>query len=133
MGFPTKATWIKAIQAGNYATWPLLNVENFNKHFPELDETQKGCMRQTKLGLQSTKTKELIDKNLPDQPIPKECDIMVDVFNMRELIATAQTGKLPYTSSRGSKYIMIMAEIDSNAILVATIMNQTEGEIMKAY
>ena len=123
----------KRIQARNYATWPLLNVKNFNKHFPELDETQKGHMQQTEQGVQSTKTKVLIDKNLPDQPIPKECDIMVDVFKMRELFATAQTGKLPYTSSRGSKYIMIMAEIDSNAIFVAKIKSRTEREIMKAY
>ena len=26
-GFPTKATWIKAITGGNYATWPHLSIE----------------------------------------------------------------------------------------------------------
>ena len=26
-GFPTKATWLKAIRNGNYLTWPLVNVK----------------------------------------------------------------------------------------------------------
>ena len=52
---------------------------------------------------------------------------------MRELIATDQTGKFPITSSRGSKYIMVMCEIDGNAILTATMKNRTEGEMIKAY
>ena len=38
-GFPTKATWVKAIQNGNYATWPGLTIKAVNKHFPEADET----------------------------------------------------------------------------------------------
>lgn len=32
-GFTTKATWIKNIRMGNYFTWPLLTVNNFN-NFP---------------------------------------------------------------------------------------------------
>jgi hypothetical protein len=37
-----KATWLKAVQQGNYSTWPLINVKNFAKYFPELEETQMG-------------------------------------------------------------------------------------------
>ena len=33
-GFPTKKTWTDAIQAGNYDTWPGLNVKAVNKYFP---------------------------------------------------------------------------------------------------
>ena len=44
-GYPTKATWIKAIEAGNYATWPLLTTKAVKKYFPEADETSKGHMR----------------------------------------------------------------------------------------
>ena len=39
-GFPTKETWIRAISAGNYNTWPGLNVKTASKHFPESKETQ---------------------------------------------------------------------------------------------
>ena len=38
-GFPTKTTWIKAIRAGNYATWPHLSLKAVQQHFPESDET----------------------------------------------------------------------------------------------
>ena len=41
-GFPTKATWVKAIRNGAYVSWPLINIKNVNKYFPESEETQKG-------------------------------------------------------------------------------------------
>ena len=34
-GFPTKATWLKSIQDGNYLTWPLITITNMHKYFPE--------------------------------------------------------------------------------------------------
>jgi hypothetical protein len=40
-GFPTKASWLKAIRKGNYLSWPLINVKNVAKYFPESEETQK--------------------------------------------------------------------------------------------
>ena len=43
-GFPTKATLLKAIRNGAYVSWPLINVKNLNKYFPESEETQKGHM-----------------------------------------------------------------------------------------
>ncbi len=41
-GFPTGASWLKAIRHGNYLSWPLINVKNVTKFFPELEETCKG-------------------------------------------------------------------------------------------
>jgi hypothetical protein len=38
-GFPTEDTWIKAIKAGNYNTWPTITPETVQRHFPESDET----------------------------------------------------------------------------------------------
>jgi hypothetical protein len=43
-GFPTKSTWLKAIKLAFFATWPMINVKNVTKHFPESEETQKGHM-----------------------------------------------------------------------------------------
>ena len=57
-GFPTKATWLKAIRKGNYSTWPLVTVKNVTKHFPESEETQQGHMRGQRQGIRSTKTKK---------------------------------------------------------------------------
>jgi hypothetical protein len=53
-GFPTKATWLKAIGAKFFSMWPLLTTKNVNKHFPESEETQKGHMRQKRQGLRKT-------------------------------------------------------------------------------
>ena len=54
-GFPTKSTWISAICKGNYSTWPLINVKNVHKHFPQSEETQQGHMRNQQQGTRSTK------------------------------------------------------------------------------
>ncbi len=40
-GFPTKTSWLKAFCKGNYLSWPLINVKNIAKYFPESEETQK--------------------------------------------------------------------------------------------
>ena len=40
-GFPNKATWLKAIRKGSYLSWPLVNVNNVNKYFPESEETRR--------------------------------------------------------------------------------------------
>jgi hypothetical protein len=44
-GFSVEATWIKAIKAGNFITWPGLTNTTVKKHFPESDETIKGHMK----------------------------------------------------------------------------------------
>ena len=56
-GFPTKATWTKAIKAGNYATWPELTMDAVKKHFPEAEETLKGHSRKIQAGICMTKVK----------------------------------------------------------------------------
>jgi hypothetical protein len=44
-GYPVKDTWVKAINAGNYTTWPGLTATAVHKYFPESNETQKGHMK----------------------------------------------------------------------------------------
>ncbi len=44
-GYPVIDTWIKAINAGNYTTWPGLTATAVRKHYPESHETQKGHMK----------------------------------------------------------------------------------------
>jgi hypothetical protein len=40
-GFPIKETFLNAVRAGNYATWPGLTIAALHKYFPDSDETQK--------------------------------------------------------------------------------------------
>jgi hypothetical protein len=56
-GFPVKETFLDAVRAGNYATWPGLTVAALQKYFPDSDETQKGHMKGQRQGIRSTKQK----------------------------------------------------------------------------
>ena len=48
---------------------------------------------------------------------------MVDTWDMKGTIYLDQTGKFPVKSRAGSRYIMVMVEIDSNYILVEPMKN----------
>ncbi len=55
VGFPPKETFLAAIWAGNYATWPSLTATFILKHFPDLDKTHKGHMKGQRKGVRSMK------------------------------------------------------------------------------
>jgi hypothetical protein len=46
---------------------------------------------------------------------------------------TDQTGRFPVQSFCGMQYIMVLYEVDSNAILVQSMQNRTSGEMVAAY
>jgi hypothetical protein len=50
-GFQVKETFLAAVRAGNYATWPGLTTTLIAKHFPDLDEMQKGHMKGQRKGV----------------------------------------------------------------------------------
>jgi len=78
LGTLTRATLSTAAQNGNLVTFPGMTPENISRHFPELDETQKGHMKmkQTKQGARSTK---IVDEDamlgFKQQPGVKHKDI----------------------------------------------------------
>ena len=41
VGFPVKPTWLAAIRAGNYTTWPGLTYDNAKTYHPTTAETFK--------------------------------------------------------------------------------------------
>ncbi len=109
-GFPTKETFLEAVRAGNFATWPGLTTTLIAKHFPDSDETQKGHMKGQQKGVRSTKVKQMAEIKIEPgteeatrRPIPskKMNDIFVKTYELTEEIHTDQTGKFPVTSQRG--------------------------------
>ncbi len=54
-GFPPKKTFLAAVRAGNYTTWPGLTTTLIHKRFPDSDEAQKGHTKEQQKGVQSTK------------------------------------------------------------------------------
>ena len=47
-------------------------------------------------------------------------------------VSTDQAGRFPVTSSRGSKYIMVLYDHDSNANLAEPLTSRNEREIIQA-
>jgi hypothetical protein len=54
-GLPVEDTWIKAIKAGNFSTWPKITPKTVQRHFLESDETQKENMKKQHRGVRSTR------------------------------------------------------------------------------
>ena len=52
---PVRSTWLNAIKAGNYASWPGLTYNNASRYCPSAEETIKGHIVQIRQGLRSTK------------------------------------------------------------------------------
>ena len=120
------------MRAGNYETWPGLSVKAILKYFPESDETQKGHMKSERQGVRSTK--ELKKKKyLQPEPLKKEHDMFVKILDLKEVMYTDQTGKFPYLSSKGNRYVMVGYHIDANYIFQEPMKNRTERQMIATY
>jgi hypothetical protein len=119
-GFPVKLTWLKAIKAGNYMGWLMLNECNIQKYYPKTIETPKGHLNQTRKNVQSTKEKSapLETCNTSQLRGKKVRDVNTQKYMVHKTMFSDQTGQFPTRSQLGNKYIMVMVEINSNAILV---------------
>ena len=106
----------------------------------------KGHGQKTKSGLRSTKAKAENEPDFKDienatmhqtHSLTKHKELVLMVFDLSDeaqwLMYTDQTGKFPKKSSKGNHYIMVLIEIDSNAILVEAMKNRTAGEMIRAY
>jgi hypothetical protein len=95
-------------------------------------------------GLRSTKATHQIDNKEEiakatklTRPPTKQKEAIICIYDLsdeaKRLMYTDQTGRFPQKSSRGNQYIMVLIEIDSNAILVEAMKNRTTGEMIRAY
>ena len=146
-GFPTKPTWIKAIKNQQFASWPGLTADIVTRHYPDSEETPKGHGRKSPSGQRSTKvtTPALDDSDEafgldtiePQRPTKKERTVFYRVLDVNDEAAqkiySDQPGRFPKKSSRGNQYIMVLTEVDSDAILVEPMKNRTAGEMIRAY
>ena len=62
------------------------------------------------------------------------CHVVYDLEDdMNQKMYTDQTGRFPVQSYRGMKYIIVLYNITSNAILVEPLQNKTSGEMLATY
>ncbi len=131
-GYLVKSTWLKAIKAGNYVGWPMLMEHNVQKYYPEATKTAKGHLNQTRKNVCSTKEKPapLETCNISQLHGKKVRNVYTKMYKVRETMFSNQTSQLPTQSQRGNKYIMVMVEINSNAILIKPMKSCKDAEMI---
>jgi hypothetical protein len=63
----------------------------------------------------------------------KEVQVDVDKYNRVKIIYTNGTGRFPKTSQTGMNYALVLAEIDSGAILAEAMRDRSAREMVQAY
>ena len=137
-GYPTKDTWIKAINAGYYISWPGLTAARVRRYLPKSEETAVGHLKAARSHLRSTRPK--IDSPEIRTALNKVRNLRHHLVSTQELeqdwkhkTASDQTGRFPLTSRRGHKYIMILYDYDTNYIFAEPIKSRHTDELVRAY
>jgi hypothetical protein len=139
---PPISTWTQAIEKNFFTTWPGLTADAVRKYLPKSLATAKGHLKATPKNLRSTSKKPN-----PSSPVPSPTTVMTTppsvteptvrthfvytkVIEITGQIYSDQTGRFPVISSRGNKYIMVVYDYDSRAILAEPIKNRSERELL---
>jgi hypothetical protein len=115
---PVKSTWITAIKNGNFTSWPGLTEHAVEKHLSKSTSTTKGHLNQQRKNTRTTKvkdTKVIVTEPELNHGIKTQFVYAATIYTVQ--IYTDQMGRFPVVSSKGNKYIMILYDYDSNAIL----------------
>ena len=59
--------------------------------------------------------------------------MFIKALDLKETIHSDQTGKFPYLSSKGKRYIMIAYLTNANYIFYEPTSNRTESQVLKEY
>ena len=138
-GYPVIDTWLKAIKAGIYDSWPGLTYINTTKYCPSADKTIKSHMVQTRQGVRSTKPKNPSKQGL--QELPEIYEPIPGNYSVNELYAqvlkkhilyTYDTKHFPIRDRRGNQYSMV-AYHSSNVILVEPFYSRKYKNRLAAY
>ena len=130
---PVTSTWITAINAGHYATFPGLTTDLVNKHLPKSPNTYKGHAKRHRQHVRSTQSSPKMTADLTKQPSARTNLVTFGTRDVTGEIATDQTGKFPVKSSKGNQYIMVAYVRDPNVIMAQPIKNRTEKELVNGY
>jgi hypothetical protein len=131
---PVKSTWITAIQNGHLTSWPGLTEHAVEKHLSKSTSTTKVHLNQQRQNARTTKVKDpqvIITQPDLDQGIKTQYVYAATIDAGQ--IYTDQTGRFLVVSSKGNKYIMILYDYDSNAILAQPIKDITAPELLRAF
>jgi hypothetical protein len=119
---PVMSTWITAIKNGNFSSWPGLTEYAVEKHLSKSTSTTKGHLNQQRQNARATKIKDTkVIITAPELDYGIKTQFVYAATIDADQIYTEQTGRFPVVSSKGNKYIMILYDYESNAILAQPI------------
>ena len=154
-----RRSWLKAIESGNFASFPGLTLANTKNFFPSIDETIKGHLVQDRQGKNSSShlkwaenaTEEddirspfaglsYDDKQAtpppPDVNAPAPESDAVNELHVRVVhhskLYTDDTGRFPFRARSGNQYVMV-AYHSSNVILVEPFKSRKDTFCLAAY
>ncbi len=113
----------------------MLTEHNVQKYYPETIETAKEHLNQTRKNIRSTKVKSTPLETCDTSHLhgKKVRNVYTHTYMVCETMFSNQIGQFPIQSLCGSKYIMVMVEINSKAILVEPMKNCKDAEMIRAY
>jgi hypothetical protein len=113
----------------------MLTEHNVQKYYPKTTKTAKGHLKQTRKNVRSTKVKPTPLETCDTSHLhsKKVCNVYTQMYMVHKTMFSDQTGQFPIQSLHGNKYIMVMVEISSNAILVEPMKNRKDAKIIRAY
>ena len=139
---PVLSALPKPINAIYFATWTGLKSKLVHKQLKHSLSTTKGHLCQDSQEICSTKL--VLHTILPETSALSEQDstiktqvrsncVFIKAINVTGRISTDQTGCFPVTSSQGSKYLMVLYDHDSNAILCGPIKSCSKHKLLRSY
>jgi hypothetical protein len=141
---PALSTLHAALDKGHLTNFPGLTTETLQKYPPRSIPMIKGHLKQTRQNQRSTKTLQPTvipfaststnDAYPPsDEPNTKTHQCFASIMETIGQIYSDQTGRFPLPSSNGNKYLLIVYDHDSNAILAEPLRTRTSASIVHAY
>jgi hypothetical protein len=113
----------------------MLTECNVLKYYLETIKTAKGHLNQTRKNVWSTKAKAMPLETCNTSHLHgrKVHSVDTQMYMVCKTMFSNQNGQLPTWSLWGNKYIMVMVEINSNAILVEPMKNRKDDKMIRAY
>jgi hypothetical protein len=117
-----------------FSSWPGLNEHSVEKYLSKSTSTAKVHLNQQRQNARTTKIKvaQLLDSDTEQDHGIKTQFVYAATIDAGQ-IYTDHTGRFPVVSSKGNKYIMVLYDYDSNAILAKPIKDCTAPELLKAF
>jgi hypothetical protein len=134
---PVKSTLIKAIEAGNFTTWPNLTAHHVKQYLEKSEETIKVHMDQQRKNVRIMKPKENTTSKKGDNTEEPEVEPHITEWTNLTYAAihdieghtyTDLTDRFPSVSSRGYKYIVVLYNFDTNNILAKPMKSRSDAE-----